>query len=365
LTKKIRPIVKASHSFVLDDEELPEFRFQHLKAASAELGFGVLGKSLRDRVLRYLELELLGSIFRGNIPPELAGDAEFLSNLHDVMTLPGGASMRHQPIGSDDLEPPAVEFKSEDELLVSDATVSVLGFVQGFFQEVRKAEIRFGVEHVEAVSIEDNGDGFAPSGVEGLRFGRGLFQPVVAKFSRRRFNTGRVRYYLRSILPVDGRSTVDTFPSSVIRRGLFATGDDHAVRYTNGRISLGEMEFPSQASTLDGAKAWLAEWQRHVLEKELEAAENPKSRWYPASETDFALKRVLIAVGGLPIPTTIDRIVQKINAEFEKRVRINNTWRVIRTFAELFRVSEDDGIELTKRGEAWLTVIRRYRDTPA
>jgi len=363
LTKRLRPYLKDSLPFIANDVDLPELRFQHLKAASAELGFGVLGQTLGDRVLRYLELEALGKLFRGEIPPELSRDPEFLRDLRAVMYLEGGATMRHQPIGSDSLEPVAIDPASEQERVFAEVTLHLLGFVEGFYREVRKAEVRFSTAHAESVSIEDDGDGGPPQGIEALRSGSGHFRPAIFVMLRRTYNTGRTRWYLRRMCPIvpGPFGYVDALPSSVVGRGVFSPDTKLSITTEGGQQYVGNFAVTAREVTLGAAKEWIDAWQTYSGPIELMSGDSTSSKWYPPSAIpEHSLKRVLVSLGDLTQPTSIDQIVQRLDDRYRVRIRTNNTWRTIHSRDDLFIVTDEGEISLSTKGQRWLTVMLRF-----
>lgn len=364
VTRRLRPVLRESLPFIVDDDkELPEFRFQHLKAASAELGFGVLGRNLRERVLRYLELEMFAKVFRGDVPAELAKDAIFAAEVHKILSPAGGATLRHQPIGATSLEPIAVDFEIESERLLRQQTLQMLGFVQGFYREVRRAEVRFADDYVVSVPIDDDGFGGTPSGTDPLRAGVGLFRPAAFTLVRSVFSNNRVRWHIQSMALLAEKESIeiDTIPSSIIARALFGPSKKIPVTQHGRTLRIGTTQIDMPSGGLDDARAWLRDWHIHALDIELSAALDFASNWYSAPSTSEhnSLRRIVIALGELEDKASIDLVIRQIDEMFNTRVRTNNTWRTIRDNPDLFSI-DDDSISFSQRGKSWHAALWRY-----
>jgi hypothetical protein len=367
LNDRLEPSIRRTLPFLPEGDSLPKNRFQHFKAASAEIGFGVLGNNLRERVLRYLELDALAKLLRGEIPPDLAQDAAFVADLKKVISPAGGATLKHWPIGADELEPVAVEIPEQDERLIDEKQFRVLGFVQGFYREVKRAEIRLSTSHVESVSIADDGAGLTPEGAEMLRSGSGLFLPALFALLRRRLSSGRLRWFLqRMTLLTEAPKTIDTFGSTIVSKGLFSPATEVAATFDGIHVRAGNSQIRIHGHSIESGRAWMEAWQQDTREVELLAAAQPMSGWTPPpglSEGSgvTAAMRVVLTLGPAPSGATIDQIVQGINDRFNTHVRQNNTWRTIRQNADLFQEGDDD-VQLTPLGARWYLVLKKYFD---
>jgi hypothetical protein len=365
LHERLEPTIRRSIPFLPEGEQLPRNRLQHFRAASAEIGFGVLGNNLRERVLRYLELEAFARLLRGEVPPELAHDAGFVSDLKKIVSPASGATLKHQPIGADELEPAVVEIPEEDDRAIDERQFKVLGFVQGFYREVKRAEIRLSTMHVEAVSISDDGFGQTPEGAEMLRSGSGLFQPALFALLRRRLNSGRLRWFLqRMTLLGDRPEALNTFSSTLVPKGLFAPTSELEATYEGQIVRTGKSQIRIYKHTIEACREWMESWQQDSRENELLAAAEVDSVWMPPpgfadGSGVTATMRVLITLGLAPNGATIDQLVQGINNQFNTHVRQSNTWRTIRQNPDLF-IEGDDNLLLTPLGARWYHVLRRY-----
>jgi hypothetical protein len=367
VTTKLRPELRETIPFLVeDDDQLPELRFQRLKAASAELGFGVLGRNLRERVLRYLELEMLARVFRGDVPPSLAKDPLFVTEVRKILAPAGGAVLRHQPIGAPDLEPVSVDLTIESERILAQTTVCVLGFVQGFYREVRRAEVRFANDYAVSVPIEDDGYGNLPVGTEPLRLGEGLFRPAVFAMLRSVYSTNRVKWHVQrmSFLKEEQASSIDTLPSSILPRALFGPGDTIEVAILAKTLRVGSIQFSFFDGGIDDAKEWLRRWSGQAHELELHNADKTESEWYapPSVPEPNALQRIIVAVAATGA-AQIDQIVRRIDEIFDTHVRTNNTWRTIHANADLFTITtqnDEDIVDLSPRGRSWNAALQRY-----
>ena len=368
LHDRLAPLIRQSLPLLPEGEALPRNRLQHFKAASAEIGFGVLGNNLRERVLRYFELDILAKLLRGEIPPELRHDRNFIADLRSVLSPRGGATLRHRPIGAEELEPVAVDLPEEDDRPVDEKQIRVLGFVQGFYREVKRAEIRISPMHVEAVSICNDGSGLSPAGTEILREGAGLFRPALFALLRRRLASGALRWFLQrmSLLAEETTEMVDTIGSAIVPKALFSPAEELEVSFDGQIVRVGTSQIRVYGHTIESCREWLEAWQRDALEIELRSADSAGSTWVPplgfADGVGIsAMLRILAVLGTEPKGVSIDQLVYAINERFNTYVRKNNTWRTVRQSPELF-VEGDDDVQLTPIGLRWSSALRRYFD---
>jgi len=369
LHEKLEPELRRRLPFIGENGSIPELRFQTLRAASAQLGFGVRGNTLRERVIRFFELELIAEIVAGKLPQDVAKDPEFRQGL-EALLAPPDTVVLHQPIGAPELEPIEREVLVQpEESVVRQDSARVLGFVEGMFRRVRRAELRIGVNHLITVPTEDDGYGLVPMGADVLRMGRGgYFLPTVFSLTRRLYSSGRSTWFMQrmNILQESHQADVDTFPSSIIEKALFKVGDCR-VSYDGHVLSvdgLGEAHVVGVG--LDAATGWLTQLQSLAIVAELKATASPDTVWLPPAPFPqaTAVRRIIAVLGTVDHETRLPELVSMLNDRFSTRVRINNTMRELRDHKDLFEVDEDM-VKLTDTGRAWYAAMRGYETADA
>jgi len=180
---------------------------------------------------------------------------------------------------------------------------------------------------------------------------------------RKTYNTGKVKWYLQRMSPVEPGTTgyVDTLSSSVVSKGLFSPAQRLYISTEADVTFVGTFPVMAYQTSLDGAKMWIRTWQDYALDIELSAGSQQDCRWFPPTSAPVsALKRILMSMRNFQRPVGIDEIVAQVNDIYGLRVRVNNTWRTIRSCEDLFVVSEGAEVSVSPKGRAWLDVIIRF-----
>lgn len=364
LHEKLVPELRKRLPFLGDEGEIPEPRFQTLVAASARLGFGIRGETLRQRVIRYFELDLIAEVVAGKLPTGLAADREFRAELETLLS-PPDTVVQHQPIGASELEPIERDPVAQpSETVVRDETVRVLGFVEGILRRVRRTELRVATNFVITVSMEDDGYGNVPVGVDILKSGHGgMFQPAVFSLIRRLYSSGRATWFLQRMLIVgDGiRCALDGFPSNVIDKALFKTAE-RTVSLHGRTLSIEELGGVHVIGEgHQSATSWLVALQSLAAPYELSAAGSTETKWLPPTPIPAAtaLRRIIHVLGVLGRTARIGELVWGVNEKYGTRVRINNTMRELRAHNEFFEIDEDE-VQLSEAGRRWYLAFAGY-----
>lgn len=364
--QKLEPEIRRRLPFIGDAGQIPELRFQTLRAASAQFGFGVLGQTLRDRVIRYYELQLLAEVVSGKLPSNLIKDITLQDQLTELLA-PPDTDVQHRPIGSPNLEPVERTLqRSADESPLTEDFVSILGFVEGVARKVQRAELRVSRTHVITVPTDTDGDGKSPLGVEDLRSGQGsLFAPMHFILLRRLFPSGRVSWFLRRLTSVQHGTSfmVNAVPSSVVEKGMCKAASFKLTRDGSRLAAKGVCSLEVIANGFEAASEWLGCYHEQVKAFELEAAIKPDTYWIPPLPfpAPSALRRIVAVLGVREGPIRISELITDLNDRFSVRVRASNTFREIRAHEDLF-VWEGDYVEvgLSEWGRLWFCAMRGY-----
>lgn len=369
LHEKLEPSILRLLPFLEDASAIPRNRLQHFKAASAEIGLGVLGRNLQERIVRFVELDAIARVLRGDIPKDLASDPDFVEDLRQIVNPPGGATLHHRPIGADRLEPVVFDVaQGPDDRLIEETQFRAIGFVQGFFHEVKRAEIRLSTAHTVLVSVSDDGTQLTPIGAEMLQAGRGVFQPAAFALLRRRMQSGRLRWFLQRMSLLNGEAQeVDTIASSIVPKALFAPATRLMVALRGEILRIGQAEVRVYGQTLGAALDWLQVWQEDAATYELNEAVHAASRWFApptfgSGQGMTPLMRVVLALGTAQEGARVDQLVQLVNERFGATFRVRQARRVLQAEPTLFVADEEDEdvYRLSDLGLRWCLVLVRY-----
>lgn len=353
IQKRLIPILQSLYPFLQSEESIPSYRLRQLKAASADLGFGVSleGRPLIDRVARYLEIQLLQEVLRGNLPKELTDDREFLEDLHQLCRPSPETTVRQRPLQKSEDE--AVVFEPFDEPTTArhDTTIRALCYIEGAYKQLRRIEVRLGPEMgAIVVSTEKTANDSTPAGAHLIQQdpSRFLFRPSLVYLDRYVDDQSRYRWYLSSIdVLSEGESVeiVDT-PSAIVS-GAFFRGPVMRLEKTGlTEYAVGGATFQvADPPTPAGARQWLQRFSQISARHELEHGLLDDVSWCPPAKVrpPSALMRILLVLnhtadGRLLLPELISRV----NRIAEAHVRRGNTRRELKNNPELVTIDMED-----------------------
>jgi hypothetical protein len=364
--KTLSPYLRNTYSFLRDAFMPP--RLHHMKAGSARLSFtaGGEGHSLGERLARVIEIRAIEAVLRGDVPDDLMGNRVVEKAVRTVVEPGEDTTVKQRAIGRSSEERLYVDERRSQVGRISAHRVAVLGFQMGQVRDLRAIEIRFAARKRVLVSTTDDGDGERPHGLDFLRSESDyLYKPAVFDLQvERNHDSGRVNFHLRNMYILSpGRSSTITSIASRVVDGAFLVGlnfpavrrDDDVLEVRGQPIGgLGER-------TLALANTWFNRYAEVCLDVELSAVDSPDVRWIqpPRPPSVSALHRVvsvLQAEGGTAL---VSRLVDRINAEYDAYVRVNNTRREVYRNPDLLEFHPEDNqlMRLTERGQKYARIL--------
>lgn len=341
----------------------PPARLWELRAASAEFHFvaAVKGKSVGERVARYLSLRFIEEALRGDRNQELASSRELRAAIQKLAQPAPATTLKQKRLSETERE----EVHRQDVPLVEPVwtrPLRVLGFISGLRQDSR-AEIAIGTARRFFVSTLDNGAREVPKGAEAIKGdGRFLRRPCVFTIIRESSQVTPERFHLQEmhVLQPGDTKRIDSFPSGVLP-GAFVTGLGIRVEYELDGLLLTRLgPLGRTKANLASANRWLATYREHCAEFELEQNAETLTWVRPSRiEPPSSLLRVLIVLNGFRQPLPVTDVVAGINERFSTVVRSNNTQREVLLHPEYFQWAEgaERALGLSDRGRRF---VRAY-----
>lgn len=362
LTRPIERVVRDQYRFF---QPIPAPRLHELRAASAELHFvpSVTGRSLGERVARYLTLRLLQQTLDGSPPRALANSPEVRSATARVIRPTPETTLLHKPLG--EKERHAVFYSPESVRQVErSAELWFLGAISGLERDLT-IELRLFPKLRVVVSAIDNGLGQPPEGVDVIRE-RGTFlrMPCIFSLVRESDEAGHGRFWLQTMkLLIPGQAgVVSAVPSSVVD-GAFVTDVRLEVSFDGESVQVSPLGVIPRAGdgTLPSVRAFLMAYAKMSMDSELSGASG-MSRWIPPlrPQPPSALGRVVLALDALGGEAHQRDIVLQIHQQFGALVRTNNTRREVINCPDLleFVAPDEQVIRLTEKGRRFCSVYR-------
>lgn len=358
LHENIEHYILGANSFLAAN--VPGPRLVRAEAASAKFFFAaeIEGRSLGEKVARYIELRTIARLLRGDVPDELRSNRALLNAIRGLVSPVPGTIAKQRPINSD-----------HDELLTGgeggDDTVAavdhfaLLGFQSGLRDGGQRLEILVFPARYIWVSVRDDGDGGVPLGTDFLVERHDfLFQPAVFELKRVRYSNKGEKYWLRSMVGIDvtHASTISVVPSSLVDGAYLLLESRVTVSQPSAQIlAVGNMRFNAATPwLLPNLKLWMHEFAESWAEHELHLATEGKAQWFPPAirPNASALQRVLLTLHRLKGRSSVTTLVREINKHYNVNVRVNNTRREVYSHPDLLEFDPKDRsvMQLTEEG---------------
>lgn len=341
----------------------PEPRIREVRDRSAELHLvpSIPQGGLRDRLARYLELNILSEMISGNVPESLQQDAELATALETVRRPSPDTVLLHRPLGQSEVRPVLPSDIEPDPDHIVQHEVTTLGYKTGIYKDFGRVELRvFPGRHWRlSVPIDDDGFGEKPKNVEMIIGGPALSGLALLTLLRRVTPSGKESWFLRSVrlLKEGERAVLTGFPSSVVPSAVVLT--EVELDISDGQLRLGPEGTQLSATAAHDISAthdWIGEYAK--LCADIEFTSNV--RWAPPSRgvKHTALVRILEALPTSGERLPVDVLVRRINEAHEVDVRVNNTRREILANPHLVELTNDKTAAITQRGVSYLRAFR-------
>lgn len=369
-TKLIPHLRKANPYLPPDTQPAPRVL---LKTGSAELEFSVRvkGESLLQRLARFLEVQRIQEVIRGNVPDALAQDKNFTAALDQLIRPTPETTVTHKPLDKaddeyEDVVPPSYALGKLHE----DGPLAILGAPQAASREIKRIDLRLSMSMREAVSLEDSGSGAAPLG-SGLFKSRNdfLFRPFVFSVWRRSDGSGRHQFWLQSVKPLDHDQVqlLTAIPSMVNPGGFMKSLQLPVSLSTQGEVVIGGRQvgtvFPYSLVAWTEFMANFTNWcgryeLEHGLDESVEWIQPTRSVPPPRSV------RLALALQELGIPSSVSRVRATANQRSDKDGQLSTglVQKVVDEFPNFFVRDEredDDYLTLSEQGARLIAIYRR------
>ncbi len=341
----------------------PPPRLHEMRPGSAMLSFAtdIEGRTLGERVGRYLELRLLERSLSGDVPGDLSRDFSFCTSLEGIIRPDSSTFLKHKSLESESSEP-----VSQDEVPIEEVKRSqlvLLGIQTGIIKDTARAEIRLfpGPRGVVLVSTQQDFEGKIPRGAELLTSKESLFRVFVYKLTRVTDNRGRERFYMEEARPLEkSPQRIDALPSSVVQ-GAFCVVQPIEISTAGNelRIDKHKLSRPS-AENQKASMNWLQKYANICYEIELD--QRRQQRWLPPARSlrPGSLDRVLVSLDALGGKIDVSRLVEEISRRFDLQVRVNNTRREVILHPKLLQLVGESKkhMELSQLGRRHLAAYK-------
>lgn len=375
---KLIPFVRRANPYLPSDTQ-PAPRVL-LKTGSAELEFSVKVKdqSLLQRIARFLEIQRIQDVVRGNVPDVLAQDKAFTEALDRLVKPTAETVVTHKPLDKSDTEyedvvvSPFVSGETIDQ-----GPFSILGAPQAATREIKRIDLRLSMSMREAVSVEDSGGGGPPLGSALFRKRNDfLFRPFVFSVWRRIDSSGRHRFWLQSVKPLEHEQSEVVFLSaipSLVNPGGFMTSLQLPVSLAaNGVVSIaGATVGAVLPHNLETWAEFMSSFTKWCGQYELEHGLDEGVEWIqPPRPTIARSVRIALALQELGGTSTVSRVRDFSNQRFGKDGVLTTGLvnKMAEDFPEFFSLDEredDDFLILREKGIRLISIYRRATAVPA